>query len=208
MALPIVFALALSFDGLFVGIAYGMRRITIPRHSLVIIAGCTMVGMSISMLLGHFFGDLISERMTQILGAVILSCIGLWHLFNGWLDYMRAQMTSNRHTLWRMHVDDIHIVVRILRKPTLADTDRSGTIEAKEAFVLGAALGMDAFAAGFAASLLSFNALLLIPLVTLGQPLLTLTGIQLGKRYGNRYARGKGLFLPGVLLCVLAIMQL
>lgn len=208
VTVPIIFALALSLDGLFAGLAYGLREIHIPLRSMLTVATCTLVGMSGSMLLGNFASGLISERTTQLIGATVLGGIGLWQLFQGWLEYMRRNTGELHNAIFRFQVKDLGFVVQVLREPTLADADRSGIIDTKEALLLGAALGMDSFGAGFAAALLGFGGLMLIPLVTLSQPMLTWIGLQLGRRFGPRLARGKGLLLPGVILCLLALLQL
>ncbi|WP_081833596.1 manganese efflux pump [Geomicrobium sp. JCM 19055] len=49
------------------------------------------------------------------------------------------------------------MVIQILKKPTAADVDNSGTISVKEAVLLGVALSLDAFGAGFGASMLGYS---------------------------------------------------
>ena len=49
-------------------------------------------------------------------------------------------------------------MIQILRKPTVADFDKSGTISAGEA-LLGIALSVDSFGAGIGASLLGMHPL-------------------------------------------------
>src|SRR5690625_4276062 len=138
MTLLVLLALALSLDGLFAGIAYGIRRINIPLHSLVIIACCTAIGLSASMMLGDFAGDAISERMTRLIGVVVLGGIGVWQLFQGWIEYVR-QKINERQDILKMQVKDLRFVLRVLREPILADTDRSGYIDIREALLLGLA---------------------------------------------------------------------
>ena len=50
-------------------------------------------------------------------------------------------------------------MIQILRKPTVADFDKSGTISAGEALLLGIALSVDSFGAGIGASLLGMHPL-------------------------------------------------
>lgn len=208
MVLPVLLALVLSVDGLFAGAAYGMRGISVPKRSMVIIALCTVVSIGSAMFLGGLARELVSERAMQRLGAYILAAIGLWQLFQGGLEYLRQQATGEPKGLFKLRVQDIGFVVQILREPTLADTDASGRIDPKEAVLLGMALGLDAFGAGLAAALLELSAVVLVPAVAAAQVLGTLTGLYLGKRFGRRIARGRGLLLPGALLCLLALFQL
>lgn len=208
MTVPLLLALALSFDGLFAGIAYGLRRMTIPIESMAIVAGCTFAGITGSMLLGSLVGDIVSERSTQLLAAIVLGLIGLWQLVQGWLEYVRQELKDGTKTTFRLQVQDLGFVIQVLREPTLADRDLSGRLEAREALLLGIALGLDAFGAGFAAALLAIPAVVLVPLVTLGQPGLTWLGLYIGRRFGGSLHRGKGLLLPGAVLCLLALLQL
>ncbi|NLN29586.1 MAG: sporulation membrane protein YtaF, partial [Firmicutes bacterium] len=70
------------------------------------------------------------------------------------------------------------------------------------------ALGLDAFGAGLAAALLQLSAAALVPAVAGAQVVGTVAGLYLGRRYGERVAGGRGLLLPGALLCLLALFQL
>lgn len=208
MTLPMLFAVALSMDGLFAGVAYGVRGIHIPKRSMGIIALCTMFCMGGSMLLGTMARELISERTIQLLGAGILASLGVWQMFQGWLEYMRRRATHEPRGVLRLRIQDVGIVVQILREPALADTDASGRIDPKEALLLGIALGLDSFGAGFAAALLHLGGLVLVPIVAVAQVVCTATGLHLGRTYGSRLAQGKGLLLPGAILCLLALFQL
>ena len=49
------------------------------------------------------------------------------------------------------------LVVKILREPTVADTDTSGMIDIKEALLLGSALALDALGAGLGAAATGYN---------------------------------------------------
>lgn len=208
MVLPMLLALALSVDGLFAGVAYGVRGISVPKRSLIVIALCTVVCISSSMLLGGAARELVSERAMQRLGACILAAIGLWQLFQGALEYLRQQTTKGPRHLIRLRVRDLGFVVQILREPALADADASGRIDPREAVLLGMALGLDAFGAGLAAALLQISAVVLVPAVAAAQVLGTLAGLYLGRRFGRRIAQGRGLLLPGTILCLLALFQL
>lgn len=208
MALPILLALALSVDGLVAGAAYGMRGISVPKRSLAVIALCTALCLGGAMLAGGVVRELVSEGAMRRLGACILGAIGFWQLLHGSLEYLRQQATGKPRGVFKVRVRDLGIVVQILREPVLADTDSSGRIDPKEAFLLGTALGLDAFGAGLAAALLQLSAAALVPAVAGAQVVGTVAGLYLGRRYGERVAGGRGLLLPGALLCLLALFQL
>ena len=75
-----VFALAVSADGFGVGIAYGVRNITIPFLSLTVICLASMLVISLSMLLGQGISCYMSPGAASWLGAVILIGMGVWVL--------------------------------------------------------------------------------------------------------------------------------
>lgn len=110
-------------------------------------------------------------------------------------------------TLLRIHIRGLGIVVQVLREPGRADMDRSGAIDAGEAFVLGAALGLDALAAGFGAALIGFR-LSAVAVVAAAQLLLTWLGLRLGRDYGARWLGKRGFYVPGVILILIGLLQL
>lgn len=110
-------------------------------------------------------------------------------------------------TLMRIRIRGLGIVVQVLREPGRADMDRSGAIDAGEALVLGVALGLDALAAGFGASLIGFH-LSIVGVVAAAQLFLTWLGLRLGRNYGARWLGERGFYVPGVILILIGLLQL
>ena len=65
--------------------------------------------------------------------------------------------SERRKTLVKIEIKSIGLVINVLKKPTAADLDNSGSITGIEAFILGIALSLDAFGAGFGAALLGYS---------------------------------------------------
>ena len=76
-------------------------------------------------------------------------------------------------------------MIQILRKPTVADFDKSGTISAGEALLLGIALSVDSFGAGIGASLLGYAPAMMAILVAIMSSLFLFIGMKLGTVLSN-----------------------
>jgi putative sporulation protein YtaF len=81
----------------------------------------------------------------------------------------------------RIHIRPLGLVIQILKEPARADQDSSGAISPQESIFLGTALAMDAFAAGFAVSMLGFSIVFTALVVGVGHFLLTYMGILTGR---------------------------
>ena len=71
----------------------------------------------------------------------------------------RKEEPKQEEKVWKLEIASLGLVIQILRKPTVADFDKSGTISAGEALLLGIALSVDSFGAGIGASLLGMHPL-------------------------------------------------
>ncbi len=99
-------------------------------------------------------------------------------------------------------------MIQILRKPTVADFDKSGTISAGEALLLGIALSVDSFGAGIGASLLGYVPAMMAILVAIMSSLFLFIGMKLGTVLSNMKWLQKFTFLPGVLLIIIGIWKM
>lgn len=204
-------ALALSIDGLAVGIAYGMRRIQLPLRSLLIVGVCSAACFSVALLVGEFIAGFVDVSTPHLIGSSILIALGSWHIVKGWLDRGRRQRfrggARSWGTLLSIRIRALGVVVQVLREPDEADLDRSGAIDAGEAFLLGVALGLDATAVGFGAAFIGVG-FSFVAVVAGSQLLLTWVGLQLGRRFGTGWLGDKGYYVPGLILILLGLLQL
>ena len=173
----VLLAFAVSLDGFGVGITYGIRQIKIPVSSIFIIALCSGLIILLSMMVGVAMSGWLSPRGASMIGAGILIGIGSWALYrfltngepeNDTLtpprvvdsDTTAGDNAPERVAVLTLELRIFGIMIQILRTPSVADVDRSGTISAGEAFLLGAALSLDALDAGIGAALVGFHHLL------------------------------------------------
>ncbi|WP_054023762.1 MntP/YtaF family protein [Bacillus sp. FJAT-28004] len=230
----LVLAFAVSLDGFGVGVTYGLRRIRIPLLSVFIIACCSGLIIYLSMQVGGLLTTFLSEFVARLIGACVLMLIGVWAL----LQLRRGKQQNNEMNVTadtavqesaaaaeagaKTHAGEIAsaalvvmvelkrlgLVIQILRTPQSADVDKSGTISASEAIMLGVALSLDAFGAGLGAALIGLPSLLTALTIAAASALFLVGGI----RFGFRFSAWKGMqtlaLLPGVLLIMIGIMKL
>jgi len=206
----ILFALALNLDSFGAGVSYGARQIKVPILSLLIISLISVAAISISMLGGQVLLTMIPVRLAHQLGGVLLLVIGLWVLYQARRTEPQSESGNDINgdtRIYKIRIRPLGLVIQVLREPAKADLDSSGVISPQEALLLGTALAVDAFLAGFAVSMLGFSIGLTALVVGLGHFLLTYLGILAGhtlqaSRLGRRLTA-----LPGCILIMLGIIK-
>lgn len=210
----VLFALALNMDSFAAGVVYGVRNIKLPVTSLAIISLMSMGAISLSMLAGHTLAGYVSPTLAHRLGGAILLLIGLGVLLHAVRDKRQDKNGQETRTdevpstVLQIHIRSLGLVIQILREPSRADLDRSGIISAREAVLLGLALALDAFAAGFAVSMLGFAILPTALMVGVGHFLLTYLGLQAGMGAVSTGLSQKIGVLPGFILIALGLLKM
>jgi putative sporulation protein YtaF len=224
----LVLAFAVSVDGFGVGVTYGLRRIRIPLLSIVIIAICSGMVIFLSMLVGSWITGYLSPFVAKLIGSVVLVAIGTWALLqlrrsgkedgagDGEADAEQESGTEPSTLVDRSHpvlvviveLKRLGLVIQILRTPQAADVDKSGTISATEALMLGVALSFDAFGAGIGAAMVGLSPLLTPIMIAVASALFLLGGIRFGFRFSNWKGMQAVSVLPGILLIVIGILKL
>lgn len=231
----LLLAFAVSLDGFGVGVTYGLRRIRIPLFSVIIIAFCSGLVVWLSMQIGSILTGYMSPDIAKWIGALLLMCIGVWALIQYWqrrkagadrADEETAAETATQvsgiaiteaqpaagelaaSAIVNLELKRLGIVIQILRTPQVADVDRSGTISASEAILLGFALSLDSFGAGLGAAMVGFNPLLTAFVICTASALFLLAGMRLGFRFAGWRGMQALSILPGIMLIVMGFLRL
>lgn len=209
--LYVLFTLALNVDSFSTGLTYGAKSIKVPPLSILIISMVSMASIALSMAAGRFLAAHLPASLAFRLGSSLLFLIGLWILFQTlWKkqtnNYRNSENPAAKTVEIRLR--PFGLVIQILKEPARADFDSSGVISPREALVLGAALAMDAFAAGAAVSLLGFSILVTAPAVGLGHFLLVYLGIAAGRSINAGLVGRQLTALPGCILILLGILKI
>lgn len=204
------FSIALNLDALGIGISYGIRKITIPFLSMIIICMVSMSAISFSMAMGHMMGHYIPARMVKDLGGGILLLLGIWAIIQyfcqaGGNDTPPPELNETTAQLLELHF--MGLVIRILKQPHLIDIDNSGIISGNEALLLGLALSVDALTAGIAISLLGYRILNTAVCIGAGQFLFLNCGALGGKQLEKAGILKSLAILPGLILIVLGLSR-
>lgn len=162
-----------------------------------IIALITMVGTYLSMTIGEIIAFYMSEFVANLLGAMLISGIGLWTIIDNWRKGGTETPVSHRET----SSDPI-------RNPYAADVDKNNIISMKESVALGVALAMNNIAIGIGAGATNVSPLL----TTMFAGLFSLIFIGFGSKVGYVMARtwfGKySGIIGGVLLFLIGIYEM
>ncbi len=203
----LLIAVAISLDSFSTGLAYGLRKMRIPLMSLITIALCSAFTLGIAMLFGQMIQQFFSQETANRIGGFILITIGCWIIY----QFIRAgkdQSMIQEKLLLNWEIKSLGVVIHILKKPTRADFDRSGTITGLEAVLLGAALSLDAFGVGIGAAMLGYSPLLLASLTALIGFIFLSSGLLVGRIFAHITVIQRLAFMPGVLLILIGILKM
>ncbi|GGB48512.1 sporulation membrane protein YtaF [Fictibacillus barbaricus] len=204
----VLLALAVSLDSFGAGLTYGIKSIKIPFRSIVIIAICSAFTFLFSMLLGFTLEQFISHKTSEVLGGLILLGIGIYSLWQVFLPE-KENIEKEPKNIMLFEIKSLGIVIHILKKPVIADIDKSGSITGWEAVLLGIALSLDAFGAGIGAALIDLSPILTTLCIAVMSSLFLWGGMALGLYFFNKTNWMKRLsILPGVLLIVMGLLKM
>lgn len=192
--------IAVSLDGVTVGITYGMRKITIAITSLLIIMLCSGIIVFTSMIIGHGVRQFITPHTAQQIGGVVLICLGMFITYSIWRSH------TEEHE--KVPVKNRPPLTSVIRDPTSADQDKSGSISAGEAFILGIALALDALGAGFGAAMLGYSPMLTAFLIAFTSGLFVFIGMKIGLTLTKNKSITKFTYLPPLLLISIGLASL
>ncbi|QQK81072.1 sporulation membrane protein YtaF [Salicibibacter cibi] len=207
----LVLAFAVSVDAFGVGMTYGMRKLKISMLPVVLIGLCSFISALIAGLFAGVVFQYIPSQFADYLGGAILIAIGAWAIYQGAQSNEQPQRPPVRKntegTMVNWEIKKLGLVIQVLRKPTTADMDGSGTISIKEAMLLGFALALDAFGAGFGAAMLGHSVLVFAVFVFVMCSVFLVLGKKGGFKLSGRKTIDKLVFLPGLLIVCIGVFN-
>ncbi|MGO0058930.1 sporulation membrane protein YtaF [Brevibacillus fluminis] len=203
----ILVSIAISLDGLGVGITYGLRKMRIPFASLLVIAFCSFSVVYTVMLFGGTLTQWLSPEMSKLIGAAVLIIIGLLTLWKIWRGKEEEEKEPEIQEGPIRQIRMFGLIIQILRDPERADADRSGDIRGWEAVMLGMALSLDAFGAGISLSLLGYHPLIVAFCVAFSSAAILAIGIAAGRRVQGLGWAMRLTWLPPLLLISIGLMK-
>ncbi|WP_413366925.1 sporulation membrane protein YtaF [Lysinibacillus sp. 3P01SB] len=208
MVALLILGFAVSLDSFTVGLTYGMRNVTIPVRSFIIISSCTFVVLLLAMLLGSFIELFISYEAGERIGGIILIGIGIWVLYQFITSQRTAREPQTDYKVIEFEIKPLSIIIKILKKPMEADFDKSGKISGIEALFLGLALSLDSFGAGIGAALIDLPPILFSIVVTISSTIFVIAGLNIGKIFRSVAWMKNLTLLPGIALILIGLFKM
>lgn len=199
---------AVSLDSFTVGLTYGMRKVTIPLKSFIIIFSCTFIILLLAMGIGSVIELFISYEAAERVGGIILVVIGIWVLYQFITSNSTSKLRQSDMKIVEIEMKRLGLIIKILKKPSEADFDRSGSISSFEALFLGLALSLDSFGAGIGAALIDLPPILFSIVVTVSSVIFVIAGINIGLIFRNMNWVKNISFLPGIALILIGLFKM
>lgn len=204
----LLLAFAVSLDSFTVGLTYGMRKVTIPNRSFIIILLCTFLILMLAMGIGSVIELFISYEAAERIGGIILIGIGIWVIYQFFTSPKSDTETASDYKIIELEIKPFSIIIKILKKPMEADFDKSGNISSIEALFLGIALSLDSFGAGIGAALIDLPPVLFPVVITIASMCFVLVGINIGKIIKSTRWMKSLTFLPGLALIAIGLFKM
>ncbi|MHA6251551.1 sporulation membrane protein YtaF [Oceanobacillus sp. CAU 1775] len=197
----LLLGIAVSLDGLGVGVSYGIKKTRVPIIAIIIIMLCSGFTVLITMVMGDYLKLLIPASLTEMIGGLIL-------IFLGILTFINITRAKTNKPLVIKEKTILGDMKTVLRSPTHADLDQSGIISKHEAALLGIALALDAFGAGIAASFLHYSAILTAVTVAIMSGAFLFIGLRLGLYLSQNKAITFFTYLPPLILITIGLLSI
>lgn len=203
-------AISLSIDALGIGITYGIRKIIVPIIPKFIISLMSAVITFLSLSMGNQLQKILPDVFTKIIGILILLCMGIYLMHQ---SFKHNKIENNiqfkkKKSVRKIIIKSLHLTIKIIHEPQLADVNNSKRIELAEAFCIGTALSIDSIGSGIGLSMLGLNNFYLPVAVAVCQYVFLSLGIFSGSRISNiNVDNSKFVFISGLILIFIAIVR-
>lgn len=188
MFLSLLLALSISADALGIGIAYGLRHISFPPLSRLLLAAETFLMMEGFLLLGGLLSCFVPQALAEGAGRWFLFLFGAWLCLRGFGQKKEADSP-----------------LAVVHTPSRCDKDGSSVLEPRETLLLGFILSIDSFAIGLSAAVSGMAAEFLPLFAALFQTAFLSIGASVGaKLHGLGGVRESlwQLLSGGLLICI------
>lgn len=205
MILAFLLVIAVCIDAFATSVTYGIRKISIPVFSAIVISSIGTTFLGISLYLAGLVQKFIPASLCMTLSVILLIFLGVVSLFQSTIKSYLKKHKGQKNM--RFSLFDISFVVEIMFDETKADADNSKVLSAKEALLLAVALSVDSLATGFSAGLAApnFSGIVLLCLV------IGFISVRIGCVIGKKISEKSNLNLSwtsGVVLILLALTKI
>ena len=206
----LLFAISTSLDNLGTGVSYGLRKICIPFSLNLVIAISNSGGNLVTMLFGRVLSDVMRPHIAGLIGALMLSAIGVWIFITGFRKKGREtaltpgppeETSPPKRTIFAT-------LFAALDDPFAAGILCTGKVKLKEGAILAAALTLSNISTGIGAGLIGFNPAITTAAVFVCSVLAISLGMKIGGRSGALMIKGLAEKAAGLLLVFIGVYEL
>ncbi|RDY23539.1 sporulation membrane protein YtaF [Romboutsia maritimum] len=195
----ILLSISANLDTFTVAISYGLKKIKLSTATVLLISLITTLGTFISMSLGLVLTKFISIYIANLIGSLMLICIGVCIFINFFKESHKNKQTYL--------IENNSTYSQILTNPITADKDNSGDIDFKESITLALALTINNFGIGIAASIAGINIYLNTFCTFIVTILSILLGISIGNSYLSKLCGKYAELISGLVIIILGIYE-
>lgn len=145
-------AVASNLDILQISLSYGIKKIYLPKSSILLVSILSTISMFISMYIGQLLNFLLTNQIADIFGAILLCFLGISFI----VEDIKLQIKSYGYDTSHFYENPLGYN-KILENPIIIDKDNSHHIDLKESLHLYYAVALNNIFTFFAASLTGFT---------------------------------------------------
>ncbi len=199
---PLLLAISSNLETLSVSLSYGIKKIYLPKSTMILFSVLTSISVFISMHIGKLFIPLFGFQLADIFGAVLLCFIGISSI----VEYVKIEKKRTGYDTSYFYENPFGYK-NILDNPIVVDADQSNHIDMKECLTLCLAISLSNSLTFFAGSLTGIN----INLSSFLYFLISIISICLGSYYSKwlsfRLLKKYSYLISGVILIFLGILE-
>lgn len=214
----ILLAVSSNLDNLGVAITFGLRKVQVPWTANLLIAMLTGLGTLLSMKAGGYVTSLLPPFWSNLISSVIMVSVGVWVMFQSWGnpagEEKRRTGTVTKpvaekvpKTIVALRIKTFEVLIYILEEPNTVDQDHSGSVDLKEAALLGAALSLNNIAGGIGGGMAGLKPELTALLAMMISFIFFEMGVTFGKSYFTKYLGDRASQLAGAILIMIGIYE-
>ncbi|OPY57419.1 MAG: manganese efflux pump MntP [Pelotomaculum sp. PtaU1.Bin035] len=219
--LIVMLIISISMDSFGIGIVYGIKNIKLPILSNLLIALLTGLSTFWAMKTGLYFFTLLPPTRADFISSAALIAAGVWTMLQSWAEpsennsiktekeIIKKEINNGEalKTFFTLRIKSLGLLIQILKEPASVDQDCSGTIDFKEACLLGTALSLNNLAGGVAGGMAGLEPELTAFLSALISIIFFLGGNRLGRGCLSRWTGKKAAYIAGLMLIIIGIIE-
>lgn len=207
----VLLSVSLSMDSLFLGLAYGIKQTKIPLLSQLMICLFSILYAIVAIVIGSSISTFLPKEVAKIAGGAILAVVGIMMLINAFKQnkVVSSDITleNTPKTIFKLFIKSLGLTIEVLKNPQAGDIDHSGTIDLKEAFLLGLALSLDSLGTGIGSALSGLTGWYIPVAIGFFQLIFLNTGLFFGKFFPSNQDNKIIKMIPGTLLLALFVIR-